>query len=131
MDATSATSSTTTSATDAALRRNTLDHEAFLTLFVKELQTQDPTNPADSKDFIAQLASFSNVEQSIKINAKLNELMTLSVLSQANDLIGRTITSADSKTSGVVDSLRATSNGAVAVLKDGNEVTLGEGVKVT
>ena len=45
-----------------------VDHEAFLQLFIAEMQNQDPTNPTDSKDYLAQLATFSSVEQSIQTN---------------------------------------------------------------
>lgn len=130
--ATSASSGATASSQNKkAQETNYLDYNAFLKLFIAQMKNQDPTNPTDSATYLAQLANFSNVEQSIKTNAKLDELMTLSTLSQASSLIGRTITSADGEISGVVESLRAVSGGTVAVLKDGKEVTLGEGVKVS
>jgi flagellar basal-body rod modification protein FlgD len=130
--ATSASSGATASSQNKkAQETNYLDYNAFLKLFIAQMKNQDPTNPTDSATYLAQLANFSNVEQSIKTNAKLDELMTLSTLSQASSLIGRTVTSADGEISGVVESLRAVSGGTVAVLKDGKEVTLGEGVKVS
>lgn len=129
--ASSAASTTTTKNTKSAQETNLLDYNAFLTLFIAQLKNQDPTNPTDSATYVAQLANFSNVEQSIKTNAKLDEILTLSTLSQASNLIGRTVTSADGLTSGVVEALRAVSGGTVAVLKGGKEVTLGEGVKVS
>jgi flagellar basal-body rod modification protein FlgD len=125
------TSTTTAKSTKVASENNLLNYNAFLKLFIAQLKNQDPTQPADSATYIAQLANFSNVEQSIKTNAKLDEIMTLSTLSQASNLIGRTVTSADGETSGVVESLRAVSGGTVAVLKGGKEVTLGEGVEVS
>lgn len=133
MTITSVTSTTTTAAreTSTAQKSNLLDYNAFLQLFIAQLKHQDPSNPTDSATYIAQLANFSNVEQSIKTNAKLDEIMALSTLSQASNLIGRTITSADGKTSGVVEALRAISGGTVAVLKGGKEVSLGEGVRVS
>jgi flagellar basal-body rod modification protein FlgD len=131
---TNATNSTATSystKTKETNSENLVDYDAFLKIFMAELKNQDPTNPPDSSAFVAQLANFSIVEQSTKANAKLDTLMMLSTLSQADNLIGHTITSADGTTSGVVASLRATSSGAVAVLQSGKEVTLGEGVKIS
>ena len=127
-----ATNTATSAASSTTKTQKTLDYDAFLKLFMAQLKHQDPTNPPDSSAFVAQLANFSNVEQSIRTNSKLDALMTLSALSQADNLIGRTVTSADGATSGKVTALRAISGGgAVAVLEGGREVTLGEGVKVT
>lgn len=127
---TSSAANTATSKATSATKDKTLGYDSFLKLFIAELKNQDPTNPPDSAAFIAQLANFSNVEQSVKTNAKLDAMMALSTLSQASSLIGRSVTSADGQTSGVINSLRAVSGGAVAVLTNGKEVTLGEGVQV-
>ena len=37
----------------------------FLQLLVAQLQNQDPTNPADSTQFVTQLAQFQTMEQSM------------------------------------------------------------------
>jgi flagellar basal-body rod modification protein FlgD len=123
------TNAATTSQTSAS--PSTLDYDAFLKLLVAQLKNQDPTEPMDPSQQMAQLASFANVEQSIKANAKLDALMTSMALSQADGIIGRTITSADGEVSGEVTALRVVSGGAVAVLEDGTEIELGPGVTVT
>ncbi len=125
--ATAASTATTT----YAEKTNMVDYDAFLQLFIAELKNQDPTDPPDSAAFIAQLANFSNVEQSIQTNKKLDALMALSSLAQADNIIGHTITSADGKTSGKVVSVSAIDGGAVATLENGLKVTLGSGVKIS
>ncbi len=121
------TSTNSSTATSGA----TLDYNAFLQLLLAQMKNQDPTKPMDSTEYMAQLASFSNVEQAMKTNAKLDALMTSMALSQADGIIGRTITSADGSITGEVTSLRAITGGAVAVLADEREVPLGPGVTIT
>ena len=50
------------------------DFDSFLTLLTAQLRNQDPLSPLDSTEFIAQLASFSSVEQQIGTNDRLDIL---------------------------------------------------------
>jgi flagellar basal-body rod modification protein FlgD len=128
------TSSVTTqsaAATAAAATPQTLDYDAFLQLLIAQMKNQDPTKPADPSQFIAQLASFSSVEQAIKTNNKLDTLMTSLALSQAEGFIGRTVASADGSVQGTVMGIRIVSGGAVAILESGQELPLTAGVTVT
>lgn len=56
---------------------STLDKEAFLMLLVTQFQYQDPLNPMEDKEFIAQLAQFSALEQSMQTNENITQLMNL------------------------------------------------------
>jgi flagellar basal-body rod modification protein FlgD len=51
--------------------------------------------------------------------------------SQADGVIGRTVTSADGSLSGEATAVRILSDGAVAVLADGSEIPLLEGVVIS
>ena len=108
----------------------TVDYNAFLRLLIAQLQNQDPLNPVDSTEYMAQLAQFSAVEQSIQVNQKLDTLLTSSALSQADALIGRTVTSAAGDISGTVEAVNITSSGGVAVLDNGSELPLGAGIVI-
>lgn len=107
------------------------DYDTFLQLLIAQLRNQDPTEPMDPTQQVAQLATFSQVEQSMQISAKLDALMATSALAQADGVIGRTVTSADGSITGEVASLTVVTGGAVAVLTDGREVPLGPGVSVS
>ena len=108
-----------------------VDYQAFLKLLVAEMKNQDPTEPMDSTQYVAQLASFSQVEQSVQINNKLEQLLKTSAVAQADALLGHTITSADGTKSGVVAEVRLTADGIVAVTAAGVEIPVVEGVKVS
>jgi flagellar basal-body rod modification protein FlgD len=122
--------STIPSATGAKSSVGSLDYNAFLKLLIAQLKNQDPSQPMDSTAFVAQLATFSNVEQAISSNAKLDSLLTASGLSIADAVIGRTVTSADGETTGVVTSVTITRDGPVATLEDGSTVSLVAGIEI-
>lgn len=51
-----------------------VDFQSFLRLLTAQLRNQDPLSPLDSTQFVAQLASFSTVEQLVSANARLDRL---------------------------------------------------------
>lgn len=79
IDGTSSTSnssgSTPTGGQPAAERTaGSLDRDAFLKLLIVQLQNQDPTSPQSNTEFIAQLATFSSLEQLTSINKAVTTL---------------------------------------------------------
>lgn len=74
------------------------DFDSFLTLLTAQLRNQDPLAPLESTEFIAQLASFSTVEQLIGANEFLETISAQNTAGQVADLaswIGRNVTSLD------------------------------------
>jgi flagellar basal-body rod modification protein FlgD len=114
-----------------AKSKTAVDYQSFLKLLIAQMKNQDPTQPMDSTQYVAQLAAFSQVEQSIQINTKLEQMLQTSALAQADSLIGRTVTSADGEVSGKVASVRLLSDGLVAVLEDGTQMVVEPGVTIS
>ncbi|MEO1689072.1 MAG: flagellar hook capping FlgD N-terminal domain-containing protein, partial [Pseudomonadota bacterium] len=78
--ASSSSSSTDAQGGDAASSGDALaaastDFETFLTLLTAQMRNQDPLQPVESTEFVAQLASFSAVEQQIGTNERLDSLL--------------------------------------------------------
>lgn len=121
-------STTATGATGQTASPQTVDYQAFLKLLVAQMKNQDPTSPMDSSDYVAQLATFSQVEQSVQMNKKLEELLQGTTMSQATGLIGRVIESMDGTITGTVRAVELYSDGVVAVLESGEKVAMGPGV---
>ena len=121
----------TTNKTTETASANSLDYNAFLQLLLAQMKNQDPTEPMDSTAYMGQLASFSNVEQGMKMNTKLDSLMSAFYLNQADGVIGRTLTTADGAVSGKVVSVSIYSDGALAKLENGKQVLLGPGIVIT
>lgn len=80
MTTTSAVTSTSTTTSTTSTDRTSLatNFQTFLTLLTTQLQNQDPTSPMDSNEFTQQLVMYSQVEQQIDTNEKLDSLISLS-----------------------------------------------------
>jgi flagellar basal-body rod modification protein FlgD len=61
------------------------DENTFLKLLVSQLQNQDPMNPADSTQFVGQLAQFSSLEQLIQISHNTGTLATAVTPTSSSD----------------------------------------------
>jgi flagellar basal-body rod modification protein FlgD len=80
IDATQGTSAANAAAQavqDPSTRANSLGSDAFLQLLVTQLQNQDPTNPESNTEFVAQLATFSSLEQLTSINKGVTSMAQL------------------------------------------------------
>lgn len=74
--------STSTAIQPASTDRSTLSQnfDQFLRLLTTQLQNQDPLQPMESSEFTNQLVQFSSVEQQIKTNDQIKQLLTLQSL---------------------------------------------------
>jgi len=70
----STVTSNANSATSKA--KNTLGKDAFMQMLIAQLQNQDPLNPMDGTQFVAQLAQFSSLEQLQNLNDVMGALPT-------------------------------------------------------
>lgn len=75
--------------------KNSLDKDAFLNLLVTQLRYQNPLQPMEDKEFIAQMAQFSSLEQAqntnrvTKLNSAynmVNKLISATIKDEKNDL---------------------------------------------
>jgi flagellar basal-body rod modification protein FlgD len=129
--ATNVPSAAASASTAKAGQKATLNYDNFLQLLMTQMKNQDPTEPMKSAEYMGQLASFSQVEQSVDANSKLDALLSSATFSQAGGVIGRTVTSSDQSVSGRVISVESTNAGAVATLDGGKKLALGSGVTVS
>jgi len=60
-----------------------LGREEFLRLLIEQLKHQDPMEPMENSQFVAQLAQFSNLEQLVSVNEGIN-LLGLQQMGQSN-----------------------------------------------
>lgn len=115
--------SSSTDDTDASL-----NYDNFLQLLIAQMTNQDPTDPMDASEQVAQLATFSQVEQTIQTNTHLKSMLQAEALTRAGDLIGKAVTTADGETSGIVKEVEVFADGVVLITEDGDELLLEVGM---
>jgi flagellar basal-body rod modification protein FlgD len=108
---------TTTTATTAASKtagNQILGKDDFLKLMVAQMKNQDPMNPADDKDNIAQMAQFSSLEQITNLATATQDLANRMSLTQNVGLLGHSVTytgTDGAAVTGTVDGLNLASDG--------------------
>jgi flagellar basal-body rod modification protein FlgD len=83
--------------TDTKKNNNELGQAAFLELMITQMKNQNPLEPQDNSEFVAQLAQFSSVEGLERLNKNFTSFMSTNAL-QASSLVGRSV-SVESDTS--------------------------------
>jgi flagellar basal-body rod modification protein FlgD len=103
-----------------------LGKDTFLKLLVAQLKYQDPSNPADSTQFLAQTAQFTTVEKLNDLAKAEQDLLGAQLRFSASNLIGRTVSytekgddKGDKTVTGVVTA--ASFAGATPTLKVGDK----------
>ena len=113
----------------------------FMKLLIAQLQNQDPTNPMKDNEFIAQMAQFSSLEQTMNLTKsfdKFAEAQNQSQLIQYNSFVGKSIkwhemtdkVGEDGKPivnegTGMINSVKFVNGSAVFTMQDGKELTPG------
>ncbi len=71
-----------TTALDAITKNpgNTLGKDAFLQLLVCQMQNQDPLNPSTDTEYIAQLATFSQLEELQNLSAGVTTMQSMNMV---------------------------------------------------
>jgi len=77
--------------TTSELSQSRLDQSDFIKLFLTELTFQDPLEPINNREFLAQMAQFANLEQTRITNESTNNLVAMNATSQSLGLLGRQV----------------------------------------
>jgi flagellar basal-body rod modification protein FlgD len=81
------------------------DQDMFLQLLVAQVRYQDPLEPMDNNEYMAQTAQFTMVEQMTKVAEQQTELIAFQQANLASGLIGKVVTGIDEFTGAPVSGL--------------------------
>lgn len=120
---------------------DTMGKDAFMKILIAQLQNQDPTNPMKDNEFIAQMAQFSSLEQTMNLASafeKFAEAQNQSQLIQYNQFVGKNVKwheITDKKDeagkpivnegTGIIQSIKFVNGSVVFTMEDGKELTPG------
>ncbi|MGM0844601.1 MAG: flagellar hook assembly protein FlgD [Bacillota bacterium] len=121
--------------------KDVLGKDDFMKILMTQLQNQDPLNPMQDKDFIAQMATFSTLEQITNLGKTMEKFIETegqNNLISYNQFVGKEITwhkleessSGNGKTEfkegkGIINSVRFKDNEVQFILKDGTTLSPG------
>ena len=94
--------------TNTNIGKSKLGYDEFLKLLTAEMQYQDPLEPTSNTDYVAQMATFSQLEATLSMKESLTTSSDNTIKSMANQLVGQEVVVEDdeSKTGyadGIVD----------------------------
>jgi len=105
----------------------------YMKLLVTQLQNQNPLEPLDNKDMSAQLAQFSQLQQTENLNTSFSKVLESVQRSYASSLIGKEVSfktqaaDGDIETqTGEVEEVTIADDGAILLIVDGQQVKLAD-----
>ncbi|MFL9540254.1 flagellar hook capping FlgD N-terminal domain-containing protein [Acinetobacter baumannii] len=108
--------------------RSNLSQNDFIKLFMTELTFQYPLEPINNREFLAQMAQFTNLEQARLTNDNISNLVSINATLQSLGIIGKQveiITNSGANITGTVSAVNFSPEGSLISVKqaDGNFLT--------
>jgi flagellar basal-body rod modification protein FlgD len=96
-----------------------LGRDQFMRLLVTQMRNQNPLDPIQDAEFIAQLAQFSSLEGIEKLNTSFGDMLALQQITQGSNLIGKSVVYESSEATlgrGIVDGITVRDGGVNLVV---------------
>jgi len=104
---TSSTSATSSSSSSTGSNQ-TLGENDFLTLLTTQLQNQDPLNPMDDTQSVAELAQFSSLQATTNLASSFSTFESNSAVTQASSLLGQSVSVSSTSSTGTSSTVSGT-----------------------
>lgn len=100
--------------------RSNLSQNDFIKLFMTELTFQDPLEPINNREFLAQMAQFTNLEQARLTNDNISNLVSINATLQSLGIIAKQVeivTSSGANITGTVSAVNFSPEGSLISVK--------------
>jgi flagellar basal-body rod modification protein FlgD len=114
-----------TSTSGTSSLNSQLGETAFLQLLTTQLQNQDPLNPMDDTQSVAELAQFSAVQATTSLNDSFSSFESNFSVMQSAGLLGKTVSAQSTDASGNVSTVTGTVK-TISVINGVPEFTLAD-----
>lgn len=102
--------------TDSIQPTTDVNQADYLKLFMQELTYQDPLKPIDNREFMAQMAQFSALQQAQTTNESLSQLLGMTSASQSLMMLGKTVKMKGVDESGTVKEIKFQENAPLVLM---------------
>ncbi len=96
----------------------------YMKLFMQELTYQDPLKPVDNREFMAQMAQFSSLQEARTTNESLSQLMSMTSANQSLMMLGKQVKLKGSDEIGRVHQIRFPDDAPIQLIIDINGAQL-------
>lgn len=127
-------SASTTSNSGAKSNSLNLSSSDFVSMMIKQLQSQDPLNPTNSDQLMSQMSAIGQMQSSTQLQTTLTGLAQQTQIGAASSLIGKQVAGIDSTNSsvtGLVTSVKVASSGVSLELDSGSSLPLSNVTTIT
>jgi flagellar basal-body rod modification protein FlgD len=102
-----------------------MGQDEYMKLFMQELTYQDPLKPIDNREFMAQMAQFSSLQQAVGTNDGVQRLLKIAEENRGINLLGKNVKIAGKDAYGTVKAVYLQQSGAteIRVLIEGKSIT--------
>lgn len=106
---------------------NEMTSADFMRVMFAELTRQDPSQPSETKDLLAQISTIRSIESNLSLTEDLQQMLRQNEAAGAGNLVGQTVKGVDAggrPVEGVVRSVRISREGAALKLTDGQTLDM-------
>ncbi|MFJ1268018.1 flagellar hook capping FlgD N-terminal domain-containing protein [Legionella lytica] len=102
-----------------------MGQDEYMKLFMQELTYQDPLKPIDNREFMAQMAQFSSLQQAVGTNDGVQRLLKIAEENRGINLLGKNVKIAENDAYGTVKAVYLQQSGAteIRILIEGKSIT--------